>query len=323
LQIPEIAPIDKSVWQNTQSRFDRLIKPVGSLARLEDITCLYAAARRTGEITEPGKALLLFLSDHGAAGDSREEKNGTAAFRENILAGKHALNVLADTVGASIAEVFPGGEGIKRSGDIRRRPALNESDFAAAFRAGQDAARAAAAAGAGVVGLGHYGQGAALSQAALLSMFFGESFARTLGLDEREMLAGIFSRHGGLDKSDLLGLARRFGGWETPAMTGSILQAASMGIPVFLDGVATFIAAFVAVNLRPPAGDYLIAVSSVEEAGQNILLTRLGLSIMLDLKLHSPSGEASLLGFQLLSAGIKALNEMDSFGQVHHPLGDI
>jgi NaMN:DMB phosphoribosyltransferase len=76
--------------------------------------------------------------------------------------------------------------------------------------------------------------------------------------------------------------------------------------------------------LRRPAGGYLIAVSSAEEAGQNILLTRLGLSIMLDLNVHSPSGAAALLGFGLLSAGIKALNEMDSFGRdtVHRPLGD-
>ncbi|MDR3349064.1 MAG: nicotinate-nucleotide--dimethylbenzimidazole phosphoribosyltransferase [Acidaminococcales bacterium] len=325
MQIPKISPIDKSVWQNAQSRFDRLIKPVGSLARLEEITCLYAAARKTGEITEPGKALLVFLSDHGAAADDREEKNATAAFRESILAGKHALNVLANTVGASIVEVFPGGEGTKRSGDIRRRPALSESDFTAAFQAGRAAAQSAGAAGAGVIGLGHYGGGAALSQAALMSMFFGERFAQTLALDERELLAQVFSFHGALDKNDLPGLVRRLGGWEMPAMIGSILQAASMGMPVFLDGLATFVAAFVAAGLRPPVGDYLIAVSSLEDAGQNILLTQLGLSIMLDLKLHSPAGEASLLGFQILSAGIKAFNEMDSFGRdtVHHPLGDI
>ena len=320
--IPEIPPIDKSIWQNTQSRFARLIKPVGSLARLEEITCLYAAARKTSEVSEPGKTLLLFIGDHGAA-DSLEEERDAKNFSQNISAGKHALNILANSVGASIIQVIPGGEGVKANGGMRNRPLMSESDFAAALETGQAAVRSAAAAGASVIGIGRYGRGAALRQAALLAALFGESFTETLSLGERELLAGIFPLHGGLDKNDLTGLTRRFGGWEITAMTGAILQAAGMGMPVFLDGVATLLAASIAVNLRPLVGDYLIAVSGVEEAGQNILLTRLGLSIMLDLKLHSPSGEASLLGFNLLSAGIKALNEMDSFGRVHHPLGDI
>ncbi len=118
-------------------------------------------------------------------------------------------------------------------------------------------------------------------------------------------------------------LAVKFGGYELPAMAGAIIQAASMGVPVFLDGVATLLAATIACEIEPGAGEYLVAVSTTAEYGQNILLTEMRLSTMLDLKLSLPSGEASLFGFGLLDAGIKALREMDSFGQVHFPLGDI
>jgi nicotinate-nucleotide--dimethylbenzimidazole phosphoribosyltransferase len=324
-EIPAIPPVDELRRQKVQGRFDRLIKPVGSLARLEEITGLYAAARKIDVVAEPAKTLLFFVSDHGAAADGPTGKARTAALRKNVSEGKSALNILADRVGASIAQVFHAAGKIRTTGDIRKKAAMTEDEFKEAFLAGQNAARAARAAGAGVIGLGRCGRGASLSQAALLSALFGEDFSATLNAEERALQAVVCAGRGNAGKSDLIDAARRLGGLEIPAMAGSIIQAAGMGMPVFLDGVATLLAAFIAESISPGARNYLIAVSSVREAGQNILLTRLGLSIMLDLELPSPSGEASLLGFDLLRAGIKALNEMDSFGRdtVHHPLGDI
>lgn len=43
-----------------QHRFDNLIKPVGSLAKLEKIVCRYAALKNTTTLDYPSKALVLF-----------------------------------------------------------------------------------------------------------------------------------------------------------------------------------------------------------------------------------------------------------------------
>ncbi len=62
-KITEIKPIDKNHWQKVQQRFDNLIKPVGSLARLEYITCLYASAGNIIDIVYPQKELIVFGED--------------------------------------------------------------------------------------------------------------------------------------------------------------------------------------------------------------------------------------------------------------------
>ena len=123
--------------------------------------------------------------------------------------------------------------------------------------------------------------------------------------------------------NDLFFLMRKYGGYELPALLGAITFAAKSGVMVFLDGFASLMAACAAIQVNENICDYLVAVSTTNEDGQNILLTESKLSTMLDLKMNFPSGEASVFGFSLLEAGIKALLEMESFGDVHFPLGDI
>ena len=48
------------IMDKVQHRFDNLIKPVGSLAKLEKIVCRYAALKNTTTLDYPSKALVLF-----------------------------------------------------------------------------------------------------------------------------------------------------------------------------------------------------------------------------------------------------------------------
>ena len=318
MEIPQVQAINKACWRAVQDRFDQLIKPVGSLARIEEITCLYAAAQDLSDITLPDNALLLAFGGCGA------ERDAGAESAYEFFAGYDALNGLADILGAVIIPIRPAEDLGKAEGTPLSGAAMSREAFAAAFRRGQDAARMAAARGVRVVGLGcRYGQKSAVRQSALCRLMLAAEMEERFPKEERILLDEILGQHAHLDKNDSIGLMRAVGGFELPALLGAILQAANQGMPVFLDGTATLIAALAAVKLRPAVKDYLIAVSTTTEPWQSILLTQLELSTMLDLKLQTPSGEGALFGFNLLAAGIKALNEMDSFGKVHSPLGDL
>ncbi len=344
LEIPQINPLDRDIWDRIQKRFDNLIKPVGSLARLEDITCLYATAQKTESICLPKKTLIVFASDHGLAvqGLSGDTTEDSFASFVRLAKGDSGTNVMASFFGAQVELAEIGlqkpvsAEYMKYSAhvtaataNILQTVAMSEEQFASAFKAGKDTAAKAVAAGAQVLGMGCLGAGAEFSQLALLAGFVGKAAADLLPgaelSNKRLLVEEILQKHVGNGQESALVLTKKLGGLEIPAMAGAMLQSAQLGVPVFLDGVATLLAAYLAIAINPAVKDFLVPVCTTSEPGQGELLTVLGWSTMLDLKISASCGSGSLLGFSLLDAGIKALNEMDAFGEetVHSPLGDI
>ena len=97
------------------------------------------------------------------------------------------------------------------------------------------------------------------------------------------------------------------------AMTGGLLQAASMKVGVMLDGVATLKAAQKAVELAPAVLDYCFAGHVSAEEGAEELLQQLGLVAPLRLNIPDGAGEGAALCFTLFDAGIKAYKEMETF----------
>ena len=97
------------------------------------------------------------------------------------------------------------------------------------------------------------------------------------------------------------------------AMTGGILQAASMKVGIMLDGVATLKAAQKAVALAPAVLDYCFAGHVSAEEGAEELLQQLGLVAPLRLNIPDGAGEGAAICFTLFDAGIKAYKEMETF----------
>ena len=84
--IQQIVPLDAACASQAQARFDALIKPVGSLAKLEEMTSKYAGIVGTADkhkLNYPKRAILVWCSV--------EETNEAT----KILQGKYPVNVLA------------------------------------------------------------------------------------------------------------------------------------------------------------------------------------------------------------------------------------
>ena len=108
------------------------------------------------------------------------------------------------------------------------------------------------------------------------------------------------------------------------AMTGAILQAAGMRVPVMLDGVATCLAALIAAKFNPYVLQYCFAGDESAEAGCSELLQRLQLQAPLRLSRNSSEGIGALTCLHLFDAGIKAYAEMETFEEagVHNEKED-
>lgn len=236
--IEKITPINQDCVKLAQARFDGLIKPVGSLAKLEAMTSRYAGIigkYDKHDIDYPKRDLLVWC-------DITE-----AAQAEQIMLGRWPVNSLAaETGGQAVALVV-----------------TSETE--------EDALE----------------EGAALVQELVLNNKLGMVALGCLAAVDNEMVRS--------------------------AMCGGILQAAAMGIPVMLDGVATCRAARKAAALQPIVLEYCFAGHVSAEEGAEEELTALGLSAPLRLNIPDGAGEGAAVALTLFNAGIKAYKEMETF----------
>ena len=116
-----------------------------------------------------------------------------------------------------------------------------------------------------------------------------------------------------------LGVLQQAGSLELAEMTGVILGAAAGGAVVVLDGLATGLAALIAVRLAPLAKEYLLASHFAAEPAHAEVLRLLDLPAYLYLGLNFGEGVGAALGISLLQASLHMLNDMKTFGeaQVH------
>jgi len=74
---------------------------------------------------------------------------------------------------------------------------------------------------------------------------------------------------------------------------------------VILDGLATSVAALLAVRLEPAVQANLIAGQRSRERAHRAVLTELGLEPLLDLRIRAGEGVGACLAAQLLLSGLR------------------
>lgn len=147
-----------------------------------------------------------------------------------------------------------------------------------------------------VLAIGALGVGAEVASAAIVAAVTG----RVVSLDERDDAAELamtralsLGAHSGLD------LLASVGGPDTAVLAGLILGAASMNVPVILDGYATGAAAVVAVTLAPAVTGYLIAAHRGSFT-MPAILEYLGLTPVFDVGLGHGEGTGAAMVLPLL-----------------------
>ena len=331
----EIAPADQKAAARARARHLALLKPPGSLGRLEELgarLCGVAGACPPPVPEDP--EVVVCAGDHGvlARGVSPWPQEVTAAMVRNFCGGGAAVNAVARTVGArlTVLDVGVASEPARHprlrtaklrpgTDDLSRGPAMGREEAAGALIGGAGVAEELVGSGVDLLVAGDMGIANTTPASALISAFTGrlpaETTGRGTGIDDETLKLKIRVIEEALqlhrpDPKDPIGVLAAVGGLEHAAIAGVLLAGAALGVPVVLDGVVSNSAALVATALAPDCAGYMIAGHLSAEPGATVALEHLALEPLLDFDMRLGEGTGGLLAVPLVRAAARVLGEM-------------
>jgi nicotinate-nucleotide--dimethylbenzimidazole phosphoribosyltransferase len=286
----------------------RDLRPLGRL----DAPLAEIAAWQGAQVPRLARPLIaVFAGTHGVAAHLSDEDpvQASQARVASLTEGAAAVRGMASDLGAAFKVYEFGIE--YPSEDFTTGDSLSERDCAAAIAFGMEVV----AEGADVIVLGNAGLGAATSAAAIAMALYGGTSKYWAGGNNAE--ARIAAVETGLDfhrggSSDPLDVLRRFGGRDIAGMVGAILAARHQRIPVLLDGYVVCAAAAVLHAIDPNATSHCLAAHVSAEPAHDALLSRLGLTPILDIGVNIGDGAGSALALSVLktaAAGLTSLKD--------------
>jgi nicotinate-nucleotide--dimethylbenzimidazole phosphoribosyltransferase len=322
--------IDHAAARAARERQHALLKPRGSLGRLEDLAVWMAGV--TGDpIPQLRPLVVIAAADHGVAaeGVSAYPQEVTGQMLASFLGGGTAISVLAREAGAEVLVVDAGvaaragadddviATGLRPSRNLAVEPALARDEVELALATGRRLAGEARARGANVLVGGDMGIANTTPSACLAAWLTGRAAVdvcgRGTGVDDAglERKRGVVERALALHDGDIdrpLEALRRLGGGELAVLTGLALGAGEHGLGYVCDGVIATAAVAIAAACDPELRPRLIAGHRSPEPAHRLLLDHLGLEPVLDLgmRLGEASGAAAALAMLRLACALHA-----------------
>jgi nicotinate-nucleotide--dimethylbenzimidazole phosphoribosyltransferase len=322
--------IDHAAARAARERQDALLKPRGSLGRLEDLAVWMAGV--TGDPIPALRPLVVIAAaDHGVAaeGVSAYPQEVTGQMLASFLGGGSAISVLAREARADVLVVDAGvaaragthdaviATGLRPSRNLAVEPALASDEVELALATGRRLAGEGRARGANVLVGGDMGIANTTPSACLAAWLTGRAAAdvcgRGTGVDDAglERKRGVVERALALHDGDIDGpleALRRLGGGELAVLTGLALGAGEHGLGYVCDGVIATAAVAIAAACDPELRPRLIAGHRSPEPAHRLLLDHLGLEPVLDLgmRLGEASGAAAALAMLRLACALHA-----------------
>ena len=335
LQDLEIKPLDEAAMSAARARQAQLAKPPGSLGRLEELSVQLAGITGKVQNTIEKKHLLIFAADNGVVeeGVSSAPQSVTLMQTVNLTRAKTGASVLAKHFGCGITVCDVGvNDDIAEQAVLNRKiaygtksiaqgPAMTREQALTAIRTGIELAQSTDA---DVLGIGEMGIGNTATSSAVLAVLLNahvedvtgrgggitdESFRKKKDVIRR----AIAVNHP--DRSDVVDVLAKVGGFDIAAMCGAFLGAAATQRPVVIDGVISAVAALCAVRLCPNVRGYLIPSHASYEIGYRLAMDAMALQPMLLLEMRLGEGSGCPLAFEILSAACAVMNHMATFDQ--------
>ena len=331
----EIKPLDEAAMSAARARQAQLAKPPGSLGRLEELSVQLAGIMGKVQSTIEKKHLLVFAADNGVVeeGVSSAPQSVTLQQTVNLTRAKTGASVLAKHFGCGITVCDVGvNADIAEKAVLNRKiaygtkniahgPAMTREQAMTAIRTGMELAQSTDA---DVLGIGEMGIGNTTTSSAVLAVLLDadvedvtgrgggitdESFRKKKDVIRR----AIAVNHP--DRSDVVDVLAKVGGFDIAAMCGAFLGAAATQRPVVIDGFISAVAALCAVRLCPNVRGYLIPSHASYEIGYRLAMDAMELQPMLLLEMRLGEGSGCPLAFEILSAACAVMNHMATFDQ--------
>ena len=337
--VAEIAAPDQQAQQQAQRYIDGLLKPQGSLGRLESLAAQLAGMPGwQGDVRKPQKkAIMVMCADHGvfAEGVAVSPKAVTAIQALNMTRHNTGVCVLAANAGAQVYVVDTGIDcdpiaGVKDlrvargSGNIACEPAMTRQQAEALLLASAAYTRELAAEGVTLFGVGELGIANTTPAAAIVSVLTNSEPADVVGIGANFPAGQLRHKVDVVrralevnlpDASDGVDVLAKVGGFDLVGMAGVMLGAASCGLPVVLDGFLSYASALAACRIAPQLHDYLIPSHFSAEKGARIALQHLDLVPYLNMDMRLGEGSGAALAMQLVDAACAMYSNMGTLAE--------
>jgi nicotinate-nucleotide--dimethylbenzimidazole phosphoribosyltransferase len=337
-----IAPPSPEAAARAQERLAGLATPPGALGRVGEVGAWLAAVQG---VVPPRPLtdvrLVVLAGDHGVAahGVSAYPAAVTEAMVRTIVAGRAGVSALAREHGVAVTVLdiavdadltdLPVEVTVRKvrrgSGAIHLTDALTREEAERSLAVGADVARALVADGAQLLMTGDLGIGNTTPAAALVAAVLGlpadEVTGRGTGIDDdgwtrkRDVVAQALVRSRGRTGDPVEALAA-LGSADLAATTGFLVEAATLGAPVVLDGLMSAACAVVAEALAPGASAWWVAGHRSTEPAQAHALKSLGLEPLLDLGMRLGEGSGAVAALPVLRSGIAVLRDVALLSEI-------
>ena len=331
--ITEIKPLNQQAMSKAQAHLDGLIKPVGSLGRLEHLALqLSGMGGLDPALTINKKLMMVMCADHGvyAEGVSAAPQSVTRIQAENMTRHNTGVCLLAAQAGADVCIVDVGIDGdplpglvnmkvARGSGNIARGPAMSRQQAEALLLAIAQLTREKARRGVNLFGVGELGMANTTAASAVVSALLALPPESTVGrganlpeekLAHKMAVVRLALETNQPDPDDGIDVLAKVGGFDIVAMAGVMLGAASLGLPVVLDGFISCASALAICQVAPGVRPYLIASHRSGEQGAQRVLDALGLPAYLQLEMRLGEGSGAALALPLVDAACLLYHNM-------------
>lgn len=313
-------------------RLDGLLKPPGSLGRLEQLAIQLAGMRGLYRHHVDRKQIIVMAADHGVydEGVAVSPRVVTVVQALNMVKGITGVCVLAANAGAEVkivdvgidSEALPGVLDMKvarGSGNIACEAAMTRQQAEDLLFASAKLILQQAADGVKVFGVGELGMANTTPAAAMVSVFTDSDPQLVVGIGANFPSKQLHHKVAVVrraietnqpDGSDGIDVLAKVGGFDLVGMTGVMLGAAAAGLPVVLDGFLSYASALAACRIAPSVREYLIPSHLSAEKGAVIALQHLQLEPYLHMEMRLGEGSGAALAMNLVDAACAMYNNM-------------
>lgn len=337
-----IAPPSPAIAALAQERLAGLATPPGALGRIGEVGAWLSAVQ--GEVPPhplTDVRLVVFAGDHGVAahGVSAYPAAVTEAMVRTIVAGRAGVSALAKEHGVTVTVLdvavdadladLPAAVTARKvrrgSGAIHLTDAMTREEADRSLSLGAHVARELVEDGAQLLMTGDLGIANTTPAAALVAAVLGlpadEVTGRGTGIDDdgwtrkRDVIAQALTRAEGRT-ADPVEVLTALGSADLAAATGFLVEAASLGVPVVLDGLMSLACAVVGEALAPGASAWWVAGHRSTEPAQAHALKSLGLEPLLDVGMRLGEGSGAVAALPVLRSGIAVLRDVALLSEI-------
>ncbi|MFT9497069.1 nicotinate-nucleotide--dimethylbenzimidazole phosphoribosyltransferase [Anaerosolibacter sp.] len=328
-----ISELNQEAMTKTRARVDALIKPPGSLGRLEDLAVQLAGITGNPFPVVDKKVVIVMSADHGVyqEGIAPNPQIITAIQTPNFAKGVTGVCAFAKQAGAEVVIVDIGvAVDIEHPGVLQRKirygtsnmaegPAMSREEAIQALEIGIEVAEAQIKAGKNLIGTGEMGIGNTTASAAIVAVMGNYDPLEVVGIgaglptDQLSHKANVICKaiaHNKPDSKDGIDVLAKVGGFEIGGMAGTMLAAAAHGVPVVVDGFISTAAAIIACSIETKVKNYLIPSHCSAEKGGKAALNLIGLQPMFDMGMRLGEGSGAAIAFNIVEAATYMVKEM-------------